>query len=67
MFKEMLVNDTFQVQILASSVSEALKKTSEPSPGYEVRAAHHTTLPGKRVRNVNLGVSFAAPIGRGGH
>ena len=49
MFKEMPVNNTFQVQILAASVWEPPKKLSETSPGYGVRAAHRITLPGKRV------------------
>ena len=63
MFKEMPVNDSFQVQILASSVWDPPKRRTDDCPGYEVLAAHYVELPPGKVTNVNLGMSFSPPIG----
>ena len=63
MFNEMPVNDTFQVQILASSVWDPPKRATGNCPGYEVKAAQKVVLTTGKVTNVNLGMSFSLPCG----
>ena len=63
MFKEMPTNDTFQLEILASSVWGPPIRATDDCPGYEVKAAQKVILPVGRVTNVNLGMSFAPPCG----
>ena len=61
MFKERLANDTFQVQVLASSVWGPPRRATGDCPGYEVKAAHDVTLMPGKVTNVSLGMSFSPP------